>query len=131
EFQASKKTVAATKLVDDDKLMGIYRTDARIETFSKFTLDGEIVEESVVESNQLVVVQTQEGVFLKFPLTEIPEKKKGAVGVRGIKLDKDDYVSDIYLFNDGDEISTDFKGKSVEFSKLKLAHRDTKGVKKR
>lgn len=131
EFQASKKTVAATKLIDDDKLMGIYRTDARIETFSKFTLDGEIVEESVVESNQLVVVQTQEGVFLKFPLTEIPEKKKGAVGVRGIKLDKDDYVSDIYLFNDGDEISTDFKGKSVEFSKLKLAHRDTKGVKKR
>lgn len=131
EFQASKKTVAATKLLDDDKLMGIYRTDARIETFSKFTLDGEIVEESVVESNQLVVVQTQEGMFLKFPLTEIPEKKKGAVGVRGIKLDKDDYVSDIYLFNDGDEISTDFKGKSVEFSKLKLAHRDTKGVRKR
>lgn len=131
EFQVSKKTVAATKLLEGDKLMGIYKTDAMIETLSRFTLEGEIVEESVVNSSQLVVVQTQEGVFLKFPLMEIPEKKKGAVGVRGIKLDREDFVSDVYLYNEGDDISIDFKGKSVEFSRLKLAHRDTKGVKKR
>ncbi len=131
EFQASKKTVAATKLLEGDKLLGIYKTDARIETFSKFTLDGEIVEETVVESNQLVVVQTDGGVFLKFPLAEIPEKKKGAVGVRGIKLEKEDFVSDVYLYNEGDDISIDYKGKSVELGRLKLSHRDTKGTKKR
>ena len=131
EFQASKKTVAATKLLDEDKLIGIYKTDARIETFSKFKLDGEIVEDSVVESSLVVVIQTENGVFLKFPLTEIPEKKKGAVGVRAIKLEKGDLISDIYLAGENDAIAIEFKGKMVELDKLKMAHRDTKGVKKR
>ena len=37
-----------------------------------------------VYTNEIVVLQTAKGVFLRFPLREIPEKKKGAVGVRGI-----------------------------------------------
>lgn len=88
EFQVAKRTVACTKLADDDKLIGMYSTDARVEIYSKFSLDGEIKEEEVVESNQNVIVQTENGVFLKFPLTDIPMKKKSAVGVRGIKLSK-------------------------------------------
>ncbi|MGN0317353.1 MAG: DNA topoisomerase (ATP-hydrolyzing) subunit A [Lachnospira sp.] len=131
EFEASKKTVAATKLNDGDKLIGIYSTDARVEVYSKFSLDGEILEEEVIESNQNVVVQTQEGVFLKFPLAEIPMKKKNAMGVRGIKLSKDDFVDDVFLLTEGDSFSMEYRGKMIDFGKMKLAHRDTKGTKVR
>ena len=129
EFQVAKRTVACTKLADDDKLIGMYSTDARVEIYSKFSLDGEIKEEEVVESNQNVIVQTESGVFLKFPLTDIPMKKKSAVGVRGIKLSKDDYIEDVFLLTEGDEFTMEYKGKSISFAKMKTAHRDTKGTK--
>lgn len=131
EFEASKKTVAATKLGEGDLLVGIYTTDARIEVYSRFNYDGTVVEEEVIESDKNVILQTAGGVFLKFPLTEIPAKKKGAVGVRGIKLSKDDYVDDVYLLTNGDELTMDYKGKTIDFAKMKLAHRDTKGTKVR
>lgn len=131
EFEASKKTVAATKLGEGDLLVGIYTTDARVEVYSKFNYDGAVVEEEVIESDKNVILQTAGGVFLKFPLTEIPAKKKGAVGVRGIKLAKDDYVDDVYLLANGDELTMDYKGKTIDFAKMKLAHRDTKGTKVR
>lgn len=131
EFEVSKKTVAATKLGEGDLLVGIYTTDARVEVYSKFNYDGAVVEEEVIESDKNVILQTAGGVFLKFPLTEIPAKKKGAVGVRGIKLSKDDYVEDVYLLTNGDELTMDYKGKTIDFSKMKLAHRDTKGTKVR
>lgn len=131
EFFASKKTVTATKLNEGDLLLGIYRTDARIEVYSKFNYDGTISEEEVVESDKNVVIQTNGGVFLRFPLTEIPVKKKGAAGVRGIKLSKEDYIEDIYLINEGDTVLMDYKGKHMDLGRLKLAHRDTKGTKVR
>ena len=129
EFEVSKKTVAATKLNDGDKLMGLYSTDARVEVYSRFTLDGDVKEEEVIESSQMVIVETESGIFLKFPLSEIPMKKKGAVGVRGIKLGKDDKVSDIYLITEGDSFMMEYKGKTLDFNRLKLAHRDGKGSK--
>ncbi len=131
EFEVSKKTVAATRLGEGDLLVGIYTTDARVEVYSKFNYDGTVVEEEVIESNKNVILQTAGGVFLKFPLTEIPAKKKGAVGVRGIKLSKDDYVDDVYLLTNGDELTMDYKGKTIDFAKMKLAHRDTKGTRVR
>lgn len=131
EFEVSKRTVAATKLQENDSVVGIYGTDARIETFSKFSLDGEICEESMVVSSQNVILQTANGVFLRFPLSDVPEKKKGAVGVRGIKLAGEDYVEDVFLLSEGDEINIEYHGKNVDFAKLKMAHRDTKGTKLR
>ncbi len=131
EFEASKKTIAATKLGEGDLLVGIYTTDARIEVYSRFNYDGAVVEEEVIESDKNVILQTLGGVFLKFPLSEIPQKKKGAAGVRGIKLSKDDYVDDVYLLTNGDELTMEYKGKTIDFAKMKLAHRDTKGTKVR
>ena len=43
-------------------------------------------------ADMVVVLQTEQGVFLRFQLKEIPDKKKGAVGVRGIKLTGEDFV---------------------------------------
>lgn len=129
EFEASKRTVAATKLQDMDLLVGIYVTDAAKEVFSRFSLDGEIQEEEMIVSSQQVVLQTANGIFLRFPLSDVPEKKKGAVGVRGIKLAEGDSVEDVYLLTEGDDITIEYRGKNVDFARLKMAHRDTKGTK--
>ena len=131
EFDVAKKTVAATKLSDDDKVISIVETDVRVEAYSKFNYDGSVVEVEEVISDKNVILQTNTGVFLKFPLTDVPMKKKSAVGVRGIKLSKDDYVEDVFLLGQNDELSMEYKGKMIDFGKMKLAHRDTKGTKVR
>ena len=131
EFDVMKKTVASTKLTDGDELIGIYETDARTEVLSKFNYDGTVGEEEVVSSDQNIILQTANDVFLKFPLTDVPQKKKNAVGVRGIKLGSDDYIEDVYILTNGDELSMDYKGKMLDFGKMKMAHRDTKGTKVR
>ena len=124
EFDVMKKTVASTKLTDGDELIGIYETDARTEVLSKFNYDGTVGEEEVVSSDQNIILQTANGVFLKFPLTDVPQKKKNAVGVRGIKLGSDDYIEDVYILTNGDELSMDYKGKMLDFGKMKMAHCD-------
>ena len=62
-------------------------------------------------------------------IDEIPEKKKGAVGVRGMKLVDHDQVTDVYLLHNGGEQVTEYRHKKIELNKLKLGKRDTKGVK--
>jgi len=131
EFEVSKKTVSSTKLQEGDKLIGIYATDATVSVYSKFSLDGEISDEEVVESRQNIVLQTINGVFLKFPLSEIPVKKKSAVGVRSIKLVNGDLIEDLYLLSHSSEVTIDYKGREVDLNKMKMAHRDTKGTKLR
>ena len=131
EFDVAKRTVAATKLQDDDRIISIEKADIEVQTYSKFNLDGTTSEVEDIVSSKNVVVQTANGYFLKFPLSEIPVKKKSAVGVRGIKLGKDDYIEEIFLMDDGTEFTMEYKGKNIDFAKMKMAHRDTKGVKVR
>lgn len=82
-------------------------------------------------ANMVVVLQTENGVFLRFQLKEIPDKKKGAVGVRGIKLTGEDFITHVYLMDAGDNVTIEYKGKEVALRKLKTAKRDTKGTKVR
>lgn len=131
EFDVAKRTVASTKLQDDDKIVSIEKADVQVQMLSKFNLDGSSSEVEEIVSNKNVIVQTANGVFLKFPLSEIPVKKKSAVGVRGIKLGRDDYIEDIFIMDDGMEFTMEYKGKKIDFAKMKMAHRDTKGVKVR
>lgn len=109
EFDVSKKTVAATKLNDGDEVKSI----------------------AILIEQRNVVLQTHEGYFLRFPVEEIPEKKKGAVGVRGMKLGANDYIEEVYYTRNAQEQTIDYRGKSLELNKLKLGSRDTKGVKVR
>ena len=125
EFVASKKTIASTKLNDGDALIAICNTDAVVK------INPEDENDMTIISSQDVVLQTANGFFLKFPLMEIPEKKKGAVGVRGIKLSADDKLEEVYLIPESADISIDYKGKKVSLKKLKMAKRDTKGTKLR
>jgi DNA gyrase/topoisomerase IV subunit A len=68
---------------------------------------------------KMVVLQTENGVFLKFSMGEIPEKKKGAVGVRGIRLNGEDTIKKVYVIDAGDNVEVDFKGRKVETEKTK------------
>lgn len=113
EFQVTKRTVSATKLSDGDALLSV----------KPLKTEGGLIKPD------MVILETKEGVFLRFSLEEVPEKKKGAVGVRGIKLNKDDILLHTYLMEADGITSMDYKGKRLDFNKLKLAKRDTKGSK--
>ena len=79
----------------------------------------------------MAVIQTRDGVFLRFRLNEVPEKKKGAVGVKGITLGKNDEIDTIYIVGFGDKSTVQYKNKEVELMKIKLAKRASKGTKLR
>ena len=68
--------------------------------------------------------------FLRIDGDTVPEKKKTAVGVRGMKLAKGDELTDIYVLEDGENIDVKVKDKTVSIGRLHVASRDTKGVKK-
>ncbi len=145
EFEASKRTIAATKLMEGDSIVTIEITDAKampLGTNSEGVVPEGAIAETVtgesegaeaaiaIVSSQDVVLQSENGYFLKFPLVEIPEKKKGAVGVRGMKLDSKDGIDEVYLLPEGADVSIQYKEKEVSLKKLKMAKRDGKGTKK-
>ena len=107
EFDVNKRTVAATKLGDDDKVVSVY----------------------VLKDKTNIVLRTKEGYFLRFPLTEIPDKKKGAIGVRGMKLGAKDLVEEVYYTQNTVETKIVYKDKEVNLTALKLGKRDSKGTK--
>ncbi len=109
EFLVSKRTTVATKLQEADEVVAIIK----------------VLEE------QNIVLQTEGGYFLRFLLSEVPEKKKGAVGVRGMKLQKSDRIEQIYLFTDGVDTKGSYQEKEVSLNRLKLNKRDGKGTKTR
>ena len=109
EFQVTKRTIAATKLQDEDALVSI----------------------RPIRDAQDVVLMTENGFVLRFPAEEVSEKKKGAVGVRGMKLQKNDSVEEVYLFEEGTESKVIFHEKEVTLNRLKRAKRDGTGTRMR
>ena len=84
-----------------------------------------------MEGSEQLVLQSREGYFLRFSISEIPEKKKGAIGVRGMRLGTDDCLEAAYLYQTGSEQTITYKEKQIILNKLKPGSRDTKGVKVR
>lgn len=107
EFDVSKRLVAATKLNDYD----------------------EVVSVTVIKEQRNIVLQSKDGFFLRFPIEEIPEKKKGAVGVRAMKLGAGDYIESVYYTQNAVETSIKYKNKNLILNSLKPGKRDTKGTK--
>ena len=116
EFIVQKKTVAATKLAEGDTLTAVRIVSAK---------------ESI--TNAQIIMQSEEGYFLRFPLEEVTRKKKGAIGIRGMKLQDQDHVKHIYLtgVEEEDTPSIIYKEKELVFNKIRLMGRDGKGVKVR
>mgnify|MGYP003311381129 CR=1 FL=1 len=76
-------------------------------------------------------MQSKDGYFLRMNIEEIPEKKKAAIGVRGIKLKDGDTLEAVYCLNYNDPRTIDYKSKQLELNKIKLGKRDGNGVKVR
>ena len=108
EFVVTRRTSQATKLMDDDELLFV----------------------DMLSENATMVMRSKKEMFLRIDCGTIPEKKKAAVGVRGMRLDREDELTDIYLLNDQEEKEVEVKGKKVALHRLHIANRDTKGVKK-
>ena len=109
EFDVLKRTVAATKLLENDEVLSM----------------------AILDQQRNIVLQTKDGFFLRFSVEEIPEKKKGAVGVRGMKLSAADWIEAVHFTFSGIETVVECRGKSLELGKLKLGRRDSKGTKVR
>lgn len=107
EFDVMKKSVASTKLMDDDEIISVV----------------------AVHDQRNIVLKTQEGYFLRFPIEEIPEKKKGAIGVRGMKLVPNDFIEEVYYTQNTIETTIEYKSKTLSLNQIKLGKRDTKGTK--
>lgn len=107
EFETNNRTVAATKLQDEDILVAV----------------------QIVERQTEVVLQTSGDVFLRFPLAEISEMKKNSKGVRGIKLQAGEELERLYLLGEDPVIM--YKKKEVHLNRLKIGKRDGKGSKVR
>ena len=73
----------------------------------------------------------QEMDILKISDSRDSGKKKGAVGVRGIKLQKTDELEQIHLFEEGTDTKVKYGEKEVTLNRLKLAKRDGVGTKQR
>ena len=108
EFDVAKRTTAATKLTDGDEVLFVHP----------------------VAGNETIVMQSERDFFLRIAVDSIPEKKKGAVGVRGMRLADGDALTAIHLLGEGESAQTEVKGKPVMLNRLHVAGRDTKGTKK-
>lgn len=106
EFITNNRAVASTKFQDDDKLVTVRPAS-----------EGD------------VVLQTLDGYFLRFALSEISEVKKISKGVRGMKLERGDELENMYLVEEDGSIL--YKKKEIQLNRLKIARRDSKGTKVR
>ena len=109
EFDVMKRTVAATKLQEGDEVANV----------------------CVYQDQKYIILQSKDGFFLRFEVEEIPEKKKNAVGVRGMKLSDGDEIEAVFYTKPGDETSVEYKSRTLVLNQLKPAHRDSKGTKVR
>ena len=109
EFDVAKRTIASTKLAEEDSLIFVG---------------------SASEMEQ-VVLQSAGGSFLRFLKQEISTMKKTAIGVRGMRLVKDDCLEHAYLLGGQKDHTITFHDKPYALNKVRLAKRDTKGVKPR
>ena len=109
EFDVTKRTVAATKLAEGYSVVSV----------------------TALTDQRNIVLQTKAGFFLRFAVDEIPEKKKGAIGVRGMKLGDGDQVENVYYTKNAVDTTIEYKGKELVLNNLKLGKRDSKGTKVR
>ena len=108
EFDVAKRTTAATKLNEEDELLVVH----------------------AIKGDETIVMQSEKDMFLRIEAETIPEKKKGAVGVRGMKLAAGDALSNIYLLDGETEHTVEVKGKEVVLNRIRVGNRDTKGTKR-
>ena len=106
-FDTSRRTALATKLSEETtRLIAVSET----------------------EGYDTVVIQSVNGYFLKFALSEVSEMKKNAIGTHGIKLADDDRAEAAMLLKKGKECVIPYKDRQISLSRLRLSKRGGKGT---
>jgi DNA gyrase subunit A len=108
EFDVAKRAVAATKLEPNDAVISI------------LALGGGVLD---------ILLVSKMGYVLRFPIAQIPEKKKNAVGVRSMKLGNNDLLEAAYYPGSSDKNTFLMGEEEHAFSQVKCSKRDQKGKK--
>ncbi|MCC8082178.1 MAG: DNA topoisomerase 4 subunit A [Lachnospiraceae bacterium] len=108
EFDVSKRTTAATKLADGDRLLCVGEADAET----------------------TLVMQSDKNYFLRIAAADIPEKKKSALGVRGMHMSAGESLEAAWILHQDVSPSVEVGGKEVVLNRLRIGSRDTRGVKR-
>ena len=76
-------------------------------------------------------MESVKNVFLRISIDSVPEKKKMAIGVRGMRLSAGDELAAIYYLAEEDAVPQfGGKDKQIALNRLHICNRDTKGVKR-
>ncbi len=108
EFDVAKRTTAATHLTEGDRLLCV----------------------GVAADEDTFVMQSEKNYFLRVAAGDIPEKKKGAVGVRGMRLAKGDELAGAWILKQDSSPVVTVRGHEISLNRLHIGNRDTKGVKR-
>ena len=109
EFDVSKRTIAATKLAEGDEVAAVYAPGEQAQ----------------------IVFASKNGYYLRFPVAEIPLKKKTAVGVRGMKLAAGDKIAEVYWLEKDGDVEVQIGERTLHLNRLRISARDGKGTKQR
>jgi DNA gyrase subunit A len=112
EFETNRSMMAATKLEDGDEVVGIT------------LLSGQ----AVLSGNYKVVLLTEKGLSLGFPLSQVSEFKKTSRGVKAITLDKNDLVCFGKAIDQNEETFI-YNDKTYNAKKVRNRKRGDKGQK--
>ena len=104
---SSRRTVTATKLNEGDRIVSIRK----------------------VRTEENVILQSSNGYFIRFNIADIPEMKKTAAGVKGMKLDGTDKVENAYITDIVSENVIEYGTRTVSLNSIKLLGRGAKGTK--
>ena len=108
EFETRMKTMNATKLSEGDSL----------------------VFAGVITDQKYAVLITKNGFLLKFPLDQISEMKKTAVGMQGMKLSKEDQVEHAVLAMEREEAPLVHRDTKIDLNAVRTGKRSGKGSKR-
>jgi DNA gyrase subunit A len=109
-FDVTRKASLAGKLSDSDKLLMVS------------VIDGE---------KDTLVLRSDKDYFLRMLVSEVPEKKKNAIGVRGMKVGKNEKLKEAYYLHEGESLAIQTeKEEDVHLERLRIQSRDSRGVKR-
>ena len=112
EFETNRSCIASTKLAEEDELVAIVPLSAG----------------QVLSGDEKVIMLTEKGLSLGYNLNEVSELKKTSRGVKGIALDKNDYVAFTGVYNTSEEFFP-YNGHQYSVKKVRNRKRGAKGQK--
>ena len=109
EFETNRSVITSTKLEEEDALVCVKPVT---------------VEETIADNRNILMV-TEKGGVLLFPLNQADEFKKTSKGLKGISLPKGDFLA-YACITSPDETDIEFNNKHYNPQKIKLKNRNDK-----